>query len=185
MVEPASTARVLVAGVGYFNQSDLSIGGHVIRALQEEEWGAGYDVEELSYGPIAVIHRLNEQEPRHRRAVFVGAVQRDRRPGEIVCYRWDGHLPPEDEIQGRVGQALSGVVDLENLLIITEQFEALPKDVVVVEIEPVSAAAGLELSTELAAEMPRLLELVRRFAETPTAELDLSPLGRLAPAAVH
>jgi Ni,Fe-hydrogenase maturation factor len=55
--------RTLIAGVGYSNLSDLSVGPLVAAQLRGEEWPAHVEVDDLSYGPIAVVHRFAETLP--------------------------------------------------------------------------------------------------------------------------
>ncbi len=169
--------RTLIAGVGYFNQGDLSAGPLLVPLLQQEAWPPQVEVEDLSYGPIAVVHRLQEAEPRHRRLVCLGAMHRGLPGAEVTCYRWHGVLPSPAEVQQRIGEALSGVVDLVNLLVIAQQFDALPPEVFVVEVQPVQLDHGLEPSPELAASFPALRRMVRYLAEAPSQELAGWPLG--------
>ena len=76
--------RVIVAGIGYRNLRDHSVGVTVADRLLDRRWASDVVVEDLSYNPIAVGQRL-EDEPagrRFTRAVVVGAVERGgRAPG--------------------------------------------------------------------------------------------------------
>src|SRR5215510_16598977 len=131
--------RVIVAGVGYRNLRDHSLGVEVADRLETAAWTDDIVVEDLSYNPIAVMQRL-EDEPRERRferAVFVGAVERgDRAAGAVTAYRWDRGLPDDGEIHRAVTEAVTGVISLDNTLVVTQHFGALPDDVVVIEVEP-------------------------------------------------
>ncbi len=156
-----SAARVLIASVGYRNLRDLSIGPVLLDRLAALEWPPGVEVEDLSYGPIAVVHRLRETVPPYDRLVIVAGVQRSYAPGTITCYRWDGCLPGPGEIQARIEEALTGVIDLDNLLIVTGHFDALPAEVIVVEIEPEATDWGEQFSERNAAEFSEALAVVR------------------------
>ena len=156
--------RTLIAGVGYSNLSDLSVGPIVAAHLRTETWPAHVEVDDLSYGPIAVVHRLAEAAPPYTRLVLVGAVDRGRRGAEVRYYRWDGVLPDAEEIQARVAEAVTGVIDLDNLLVVTRQFGALPTEVFVVEVQPLATEFGMEPSPAVAAALPEVRRLARAAA---------------------
>jgi hydrogenase maturation protease len=156
--------RTLIAGVGYSNLSDLSVGPVVAAQLRQGEWPTHVEVDDLSYGPVAVVHRLAEAVPPYTRLVLVGAVERGRAGAEMRCYRWDGVLPGAEEIQARVAEAVTGVIDLHNLLVVTGHFGALPAEVFVVEVQPVATEFGMEPSPAVAAVLPEVRRLARAAA---------------------
>jgi hydrogenase maturation protease len=104
-----------------------------------EEFGErssnGLEIEDLSYGPVALSMNLQERPP-YDRLVLFAAVERGRTPGTVKAYRWDGQLPAPKEIQERVAEAVTGTISLDNLLIVVGALGGLPDDVRVVEIEP-------------------------------------------------
>jgi hydrogenase maturation protease len=150
--------RVLVGGVGYRNLRDDSVGPWVADALAGRAQN-GIEVEDLSYGPVQITHNLQDRPP-YDRLVLVGAVRRGRRPGSIERYRWDGELPPAVEIQARVAEAVTGVISLDNVLVVCGAFGGLPGDVRVVEIEPAEEGWGEGFSPEIEARLPDVLEAV-------------------------
>jgi Ni,Fe-hydrogenase maturation factor len=162
--------RTLIAGVGYSNLSDLSVGPIIAAQLRRETWPEHVEVDDLSYGPIAVVHRFAEASPPYRRLVLVGAA--DRRAGlrqrreatRVRCYRWEGILPPAEEVQARVGEAVTGVIDLDNLLVVVQQFGTLPEEVFVIEVQPVVTDFGLAPGPGVAALLPEVRRLARRVA---------------------
>lgn len=129
------TQRTLIAGVGYRNLRDLSAGNAVVDALAALDWTPELEIEDLSYGPMDAIFRLREAQ--FDRLIVIGAAARPGRiPGESYRRRW--HYEPEDPeiVQSRVAEAVTGVISLDNLLVICAHFDALPVDVTVIEIEP-------------------------------------------------
>jgi hydrogenase maturation protease len=154
--------HILIAGVGYQNLRDLSVGPVLIPALRQLDWPEGVDIEDLSYGPIAVVQWLEDRPDYYERIVFVSAVERTREPGKVYCHRWPGTLPETDEIQARIGEAVMGVISLDNLLIITQYFGVLPSDVIVVEVEPVDTGWGLEFTPGVEAALDVTIEIIRR-----------------------
>lgn len=176
-------ARTVVGGVGYRNLRDHSLG-----IVMSEELGAraappALEIEDLSYGPVAVGQWLLDEarEAPIARAVFVTAVAREdgRPPGTVSAYRWDRVLPSEEAIQAAVVDAVTGVILLDNTLIVTEWMKALPAETIVVEVEPLEHAFGDEMSRAVAAAYPRVRDLVMRLAadEALGRSLPVTPLG--------
>ncbi|MBI5301732.1 MAG: hydrogenase maturation protease [Chloroflexi bacterium] len=156
--------RTLIAGVGYHNLRDLSIGPMLVAKLKQLDWRANVEIDDLSFGPIAVVQRLQDQPCYYDRVVFVAGVQRGRAPGQIFSYHWDSALPSKDEIQQRIGEAVTGVVSLDNLLIIAQHFGVLPRDVRVVEVEPADTSFGLELTPRIEAVFDQVIQAVKNAA---------------------
>ena len=173
--------RVIVAGIGYRNLRDHSVGVEVADRLLAQAWAGDVIVEDLSYNPIAVGQRLEDEPPdrRFERAVVVGAVERGRAPGTVTTYRWDGVLPGDDEIQRAVAEAVTGVIALDNTLIVTRHFGALPDEVVVVEVEPAVHEFGEAFSPVVARVFDAVCERVVGLATEPDAagRLPRAPLG--------
>ena len=69
-------------------------------------------------------------------------------------------LPPRAEIQERVAEAVTGVISLDNLLIVCGAFGGLPDDVRVVEVEPVDEGWGEGFSPEVERRLPEIVETV-------------------------
>ena len=98
------------------------------------------------------------------RIVLFASVERGREPGEVSCYRWPGDLPDAEEIQQRVGEAVMGVISLDNLLIIGGHFGVFPPDVVVVEVEPEETGWGADFTPRVVAALGEVIATVRRAA---------------------
>ncbi len=139
---------ILVAGVGYSYLRDLSFGPRLVEVLRTMPWPPDVVIEDFSYGPIAILHWFEEAPGRaFDAAILFGAVERGREPGTLSVYRWSGAQRAPDEVQARVAEAVTGVVGLENLLVIADHFGALPPSTWVVELEPVETMWGTDLST--------------------------------------
>ena len=178
----AASVRVIVASVGYRNLRDHSLGVAVTDRLERETWPGGVVVEDLSYNPIAVVQRLEDEPPdqRFQRAVVVAAVERNgRAPGTIAAYRWDGVLPVEEEIHRAVTEAVTGVIALDNTLVVTRHFGALPDEVIVVEVEPAVHEFGDTFSDVVTRRFETVCDLVRAYATSSEAvkRLPRAPLG--------
>jgi hydrogenase maturation protease len=174
--------RVIVAGVGYRNLRDHSVGVEVADRLQTVPWADDVVVEDLSYNPIAVGQRLDDEPPtrRFQRAVVVAAVERPGRPpGTLTAYRWDGVLPADEDIHRAVTEAVTGVIALDNTLIVTRHFGTLPEEVIVVEVEPAVHEFGDTFSDVVSRQFERVCHLVRTLTTSSdaVAQLPRAPLG--------
>ncbi len=154
--------RLLVGGVGYGCLRDLSFGPIVIERLRAREWPAGMEVEDLSYNPVAVTQKL--QEERFDKVIVIGATERGRVLGHLYRFPYDGALPPPEEIQQRVGEAVTGVISVDNLLTVCAQFNALPPVVEVIELEPVDEGWGEGLTPEAVARVEEVAAIIREEA---------------------
>ena len=175
--------RTVIGGVGYRNLCDHSLGIVMSDELEPLANPPGLLIEDLSYGPVAVGQWFLDEALAApiARAVFVSAVGREdgRPPGTISAYRWDRVLPNEQEIQRAVADAVTGVIFLDNTLVVTAWMGALPDETIVVEVEPKVHAFGDEMSPAVAAAYPEVKLLVLQFATDASAAraLPVMPLG--------
>ncbi len=178
--------RTVIGGVGYRNLRDHSLGIMMSDELEPEARPPALLVEDLSYGPVAVGQWLLDEardapEGPITRAIFISAIARadGRPPGTMCAYRWDRVLPSPDEIQRCVTDAVTGVILLDNTLIVTAWMGALPDDVIVVEVEPMEHAFGDEMSASVAAAYAEAKPLVMTLATDVAASraLPVMPLG--------
>jgi len=163
--------RTIIAGVGYMNLSDSSIGPVAIVELKKESWPADIKVDDLSYGPISVVHNFLEANPRYERMVLITAADFGATSPAMRWHRWPAILPHPEEIQARVVEAATGVIDWNNLLVVLQQFEALPPEVFVIAVQPVETTFGMTLSDGVQELFPEVLRLARELATAGAAEL--------------
>lgn len=157
--------KTLVGGVGYYLMRDLSVGPVLTAKLAEMDWPEHVQVDaDFSYGPVAIVQRFKAEPDLCDKIVLFAAIERGRPPGTITAYRWQGDLPDEDEIQARIGEALTGVVSLDNLLVVGEQFDIWPEEVMVVEVEPADLSWGDGFSPPITAVVDEVVETVRNLA---------------------
>jgi len=174
--------RVLIGGVGYRNLRDHSFGVVLVDSLAAQTWPPGVSVEDVSYNPIAVVQRL-EDDPADARfdlAIIIGALQRPGRiPGTLAVYRWDNVLPSDDGVHEAITEAVTGIISLDNTLVVARYFKALPATVVVVEIEPDAHESGDTLTPVVAEALESAREVVTLLARQP-ATAERIPKGALA-----
>lgn len=173
--------RTLVASVGYRNLCDHSLGVVLTDELASIANPPALLVEDLSYGPVAVAQWFADEARTApiTRAIFVSAIERadGRPPGTVAAYRWDQVLPQPDEIQRAVSDAVTGVILLDNTLVVTAWMKTLPAETIVVEVEPLKHEFGDDMSAAVAAVYDDVRRIVvelandsvagRAFPETP------------------
>lgn len=165
--DTAVRPRVLIGGVGYRWQRDASFGLVAGDALARLAWPPGVEVADLGYGAIFVAQDVADARPPYGRLILLAGTARGRPPGRLYRSRWDGPPADAEEIQARIREAGAGVIDLDHLLVIARHFGALPPEVILIEVEPVDAAGGEDLSPAVAALLPDALALARREALAP------------------
>jgi hydrogenase maturation protease len=136
----------------------MSVGPWVADELDGAQ-GGGVEVEDISYHPVGLSQNLQDRDP-YDRVVLVGSLERGRPPGTVTAYRWDGELPSRDEIQQRVSEAVTGVISLDNTLIVCAALGGLPEDVRLVEVEPEDQGWGDGFSPTIEQRLPEVLETV-------------------------
>lgn len=181
--------RALIAGVGYPDLSDHSISWVIVDRLEGGSLPAGVAVEDGSYNPVALAQRLEAIAPdeRFEAIVFVSAVERGRPPGSMTAYRWDLALPPDEEIHRAVTDAVTGIIHLDNTLVVSRHLGALPDRVAVIEVEPLIEAFATEMSPLVAAAVNEICAAAVRLAsdETAFSQLPVAPLGGPPVPATH
>jgi len=170
--------RTIIAGVGYMNLSDSSIGPVAILELKKQSWPNDIKVDDLSYGPISVVHNFLEANPRYDRMVLITAADFDAKPPALRWHRWPAILPDPEEIQARVVEAATGVIDWNNLLVVLQQFDALPQEVFVIAVQPVETNFGIHLSAGVRELFPEILRLARELATQGAPETSAELLAK-------
>ena len=159
--------KVLIAGVGHPNLKDLSFGQVLLAHLKTLDWPEEVDLENLSFGAIAVLQWFEDFPGKYQRVVFISAAERNREPGMLETYSWNFAPLDEVKVQECVAESVTGIISLDNLLMILQQFNALPSEVEVIEIEPVDSTIGFECSPAVTARFAEFSELVRRKVMAP------------------
>lgn len=181
--------RALIGGVGYPDLSDHSISWAMVDALERRVLPGGVVAEDVSYNPVAFAQRLGD-EPADNPfdvVVLVSAVARGRETGAVTAYRWDLTLPPDDEIHRAVTDAVTGIIHLDNTLVVARHLGALPTRVAVIEVEPLVETFGAAMSLAVADALDGICAEAVRYASDPRAfdSLPLHGLGGPVARDVH
>lgn len=149
---------ILVAGVGNPWAGDLDFGPQFVRRFSALEWPPEVLLEDAAVAAQLFVHRLQELAP--ARVVVVACFPRGDPPGTIRCYAPHGPAPA-DEVQARLGESVSGVIDLDHVLVVARHYGALPERTTVIEVEPAEQDFGTAFSPAVEAQFGPVLELVR------------------------
>ncbi len=155
-------SRVLIGTVGYHLLRDYSIGPNLLPQLQSMDWPAGVVVDEMNWGPVAIVQQLETLPEPYDRVVILTATDLAKPPGTITLRRWRGGLPPPEQIQDRVAEAVTGTISAENLLIIDEHFGIWPAETIVVDVQPGPEAAGDTFTPAIDAVIPDVIRMIQR-----------------------
>ena len=157
--------KVLIAGVGHPNLKDLSFGQVLLPFLKQQKWAEDYDLENLSFGAIAVLQWFQDFPNKYHRVVFVSAAEREgRKPGTLDVYDWDFAPLDEEVVQECVAESVTGIISLDNLMQILQYFKALPPEVIVLDLEPIESEIGFECSPEITERFDEFSEIVKEKA---------------------
>jgi len=167
---------VLVGGVYELFQSDLDLGRLALERLRAGDLGPGVLAEDLHYGAVAVVQRLEDLRP--ETLVLITAVVRDRPPGTVERRRISPTPVDPGQFQAAIGDAVTGYVHVDLLVEVATGFAALPARTVAIEVEPERTGSGEGLSAPAGAGLEIALDLVR--AEVRRAPL-LTLAGQLRP----
>ena len=145
-----SRCPILVLGIGNILLRDEGVGVRVIEQMQKMHLP---DDVELVDGGTAGADLLDVLAERQK-VIVIDAVQADCEPGTVLRFSADELLRPE-----RTNMSLHEL-GLAEALTMTRQLECAPENVVVFGIKPKEIGCGLELSKEIAASVPKVVELV-------------------------
>lgn len=129
-------ARVLIGIVGYYQFiRGYPLGPELMARLQRGPWPERIAIREMNWGPIAIVQDFQASAEKYDRVVLIGAVDRGLAPGRVSCRRWAGGVLDPLTVQGRVFEAVTGVISLDNLLIIGDHFGVWPRQLITVEAQ--------------------------------------------------
>jgi len=166
------SGKVFIGTVGYHNLSNHSIGPALLPQLQKMQWREGVDIDELNWGPIAIVQKFQSLPTHYDRVILLAAIERPgRNIGDITVFQWMGKLPDEELIQRCIGDAVTGVISVENLLIIGEHFKIWTGETFVVDVEPGPEQAGENFTEEMQQAIPDLILTLQHLSDADNKEL--------------
>ncbi len=97
--------------------------------------GCEVTIHEMNWGPIPIVQDFQASPVRYDRVVLIGAVDRGREAGAVTPRLWLGGALEVMAVQNRVFEAVTGIISLDNLLVIGAHFGIWPKELVVIEVQ--------------------------------------------------
>ena len=128
--------RIVIGIVGYYQFiRGYPLGPELMERLRAGPWPEGVEIRELNWGPIAIVQDLQASGVTYDRVVLVGAIDRGLDHGTISMRRWAGGTLDPLAVQRRVFEAVTGVISLDNLLVIGAHFGIWPRELYTVEAQ--------------------------------------------------
>lgn len=139
--------RTVIGIVGYYPfVRGYPLGPELMERLRAQAWPGGVEIRELNWGPVAIVQDFEAEPVKPDRVVLVGALDRGLPDGTVGCRRWAGGPLDPAAVQRRMFEAVTGVVSLDNLLVIGAHFGIWPADTYTVELQwPESGLGDLVL----------------------------------------
>ena len=107
-----SINKILIGIVGYSPVLDsYPLGPNLMNNLKERDWAnINVDVQNMTWSPIHVTQRLQENKLEFDRVVLVGSKTISTNPGRVESYKWKSKKVDEIKIQERIFEGVTGVV---------------------------------------------------------------------------
>jgi len=150
MTNPAPSFDILVLGVGNILLRDDGVGVHVVKAMQQMAIPANVELMDGGTAGADLVEYLNSR----NKVIVIDAVRGGGEPGAV--YRF---TPADIRVRKDIHTS-AHQIDLLEALAMAEFLGDAPKNVVIYGIEPHSLGWGLEISPEVAAVVPEVIELV-------------------------
>jgi len=147
---PAPHPSILILGVGNILLSDEGVGVRVIEAMRDVKLPDNVELMDGGTGAFDLFDVIADRD----KVIFIDAVKGGGEPGAVYCFN------PADIREQR--QCLTSVhqVSLMDTLTMARLTGCSPREVLIFGIEPKEMVWGLDLSPEVAAVVPHVIELV-------------------------
>lgn len=147
---PSGRCPILVLGIGNILLRDEGVGVRVIERLQKMRLPDNVELVDGGTAGADLMDVLAER----KKVIVIDAVQADCEPGTVLRFSADV-LTSND----RPGVSLHEM-GLSEALNMTKKLGCAPENVVVFGIKPADISCGLELTEQISASIPRVVELV-------------------------
>lgn len=142
--------RITILGVGNELLSDEGVGVHVVKELEKRELPTGVEVFEGGTDGFGLLHIICDTDY----LIVIDSLKGGGEPGSI--YRFDIKDAPTCSDLFKTSVHQIGILEVINL---SDLIGKTP-ETVVIGIEPQTIDTGMELSPQVRAKIPRVIELV-------------------------
>jgi hydrogenase maturation protease len=163
--------RILILGVGNLLLSDEGLGVHVARKLMEMDFSPQVEVLEGGTDGFGLMHVLLQAD----RLIVVDAVRGGGAPGSIYRFEIEDCPPFPDIFKTSVHQiSILEVINLSGLIGSTPR-------TTVIGVEPKRLEMGMELSPQIEAKIPKVIQLIKEEVAVSLGHLPKEPLIEVSP----
>ena len=163
--------RILILGVGNLLLSDEGLGVHVARKLMEMDFPPEVEVLDGGTDGFGLMHALLEAD----RLILVDAVRGGGAPGSIYRFGIEDCPPFPDIFKTSVHQiSILEVINLSGLIGSTPR-------TTVIGVEPKRLEMGMELSPQIEATIPKVIQLIKEEVAVSLGHLPKEPLIEVSP----
>jgi hydrogenase maturation protease len=147
--------NILILGVGNLLLSDEGVGVHIAQRMADMELPPGVSVVEGGTDGFGLINIILEAD----RMILIDAVRGGGAPGDLYRFDVEECNPFPDLFKTSVHQiSILEVINLSGLIGSTPR-------TTVIGVEPKSLEMGMDLSPEVEAKVPRVIEIVMEEVE--------------------
>jgi hydrogenase maturation protease len=147
---PCDQKKTMVLGVGNLLLSDEGVGVHVVKRLMEMPLPPGVEVIDGGVGGLGLMGTLIGAD----RLIVIDAVRAGEAPGSIYRFGIEDLTKYPERYKMSVHEI--GIVEVLHL---SRLLGRIPKTTII-GVEPKSLEMGMDLSPEIHARVPRIIELV-------------------------
>lgn len=139
---------VVVGIIGYCGfVRGYPLGPELMRRLRAGPWPADSEIAEMNWGPLAIVQDFQARGLHPDRVVLIGGLDRGLAAGTVSRRRWTAETLDPDAVQRRMFEAVTGIVSLDNLLVIGTHFGIWPARTYTVELQwPASGLGDMVLA---------------------------------------
>ena len=147
--------KILILGVGNELLSDEGVGVHVIKELKKMSLPPGIEIMEGGTDGFGLIHIITDTD----RLIVIDSVKGGSEPGTL--YKFDIKDAPKTPDLFKTSVHQIGILEVINL----SSLIGKTPETTVIGVEPKSILTSMELTDEVKAKIPRVIELVLEEVE--------------------
>jgi len=154
--------RTVVIGVGNLLLRDEGVGIHAVRELQKRSLPPGVEVIDGGVAGIRLLDWFSEAQ----KLLLIDAAEMGLEPGAVARF-----TPEDVRFQSGDLKLSTHDVALPEVLAIARAVNQCPSEVIILGIQPKEISWGTELTPEVRAAVPKVVELVLEEIDPAGAEL--------------
>jgi hydrogenase maturation protease len=145
--------RISVVGVGNLLIGDDGVGIHAVQMLESMDLPDHVEVFDADSNTFLLLEAIDGRD----RAIVIDAYENGKEPGTVQKFKIDTKNLPDSDIK----LSLHDMDFFEGLKMGETADIKLPKEIVVIGVEPGSLEAGMELSPDVKAVLPEIIDKIK------------------------